>query len=413
MNDFDAQAQALDAQDPLAPLAARFAIPKGKIYLDGNSLGGFQSAIQTHLNHVLEQQWREDLIGSWMGAGWFDAPLRVGDQIAPLIGAGQGQIAVGDSTSVNLFKALDALLQTQPQSQNVLLEAKNFATDNYMAQALARLNPAIELDYFDPDADILERIDATGAGVLMLSLVDYKSARIQDMARINRGAAERNCRVLWDLSHATGAVRVDLLAHQADAAVGCTYKYLNGGPGAPAFIWVHPRWIDQVQPALPGWMGAADPFDFNLQYQPEPGIRRMVCGTPQILSLSALEAALQIWQDIDLDAVVAKTQSLTEHFIQWTEALCAEHSLVLKSPRDPRQRGGHVIISHPEGYAVMQALIARGVVGDFRPPSLMRFGFSACYVSHQQCLQAVRELADVLETRAWDQPAFKTRARVT
>ncbi len=407
------RATRLDQNDALAGYREGFAVPDQLIYLDGNSLGAFQPDIASRVADTLTNQWGQQLIGGWNDAGWFDAPLRVGDLIAPLIGAGAGEVAVCDSTSINLFKAVDAMCQTQPDRTRILSQGDNFATDNYMVQALARLNPALDVAYFVTD-DELEHALATGdVACVLLSQVDYRSAAKRDLPATTARIQAHGARVVWDLSHSTGAVELDLRGSNADAAVGCTYKYLNGGPGAPAYIWIHPTWIDQVSPALPGWMGNAQPFDFQRDYQPHAGIRRMICGTPSILSLHALDAAMRVWASVDMVAVQRKSQSLSQWFIECVQALCPADSVSLRSPHTPEQRGSHLAFAHPNAYAVVQALIARGVIGDFRAPDLIRVGFAPLYLSHLDVLRAAMALADVLETGEWDQPKFHAKARVT
>lgn len=408
--DLKQQAIELDQQDPLAGYRSNFSIPQGQIYLDGNSLGAFQPAVAERVKLTLEHEWGQQLIGSWNTAGWFDWPITVGDKIAPLIGAAPGQVAVGDSTSVNLFKALAALCLLQPSRSVIVVQADNFATDSYMAQGLCRVNPNLSIRYWR-DEPLAQVVDQDVACVL-LSQVDYRTSRRLDMRAINETAHAVGARVCWDLSHSTGAVPIDLLGSGADVAVGCTYKYLNGGPGAPAYIWVHPNLVDQMQPVLPGWMGDAAPFEFQTEYRAHPGIRRMVCGTPQILSLAALDTALDLWRDLDLAALEAKRCSLMGLF---ETALAAELPGVFEpiSPNDPQQRGSHLSFSHPDAFAIIQALIHDGVVGDYRDPSYLRFGFAPLYLTHQDVLEAVQRLIRVIDERRWAKPEFQVRRAVT
>jgi kynureninase len=411
-HDFAARAAALDAADPIAALRAAFHVPEGVIYLDGNSLGVTQPAVARRIADVIVREWGQDLIQSWGKAGWFEAPLRVGDRIAPLIGARHGDVAVGDSTSVNIFKGLAAALHLRPDRHVILAEGRNFPTDAYMAQGLAAMVDRVAVRYAEPHEPIETHLGPDVA-VLLLSHVDYRSAEVRDMAAVTAAAHAAGALVLWDLSHSTGAVAVDLTAADADMAVGCTYKYLNGGPGAPAFMWVHPRHLDRLRQPLCGWMGHAAPFDFTRQYEPAAGARRLLAGTPQVLSLAALDEALKIWERVDRAALFAKSRAMTSFFIETVETLCAGHDLVLTVPRDAARRGSHVGFDHPHGFAVMQALIARGVVGDFRAPAMMRFGFAPLYLSFAQVLRAAEILADVLATRRWDRPEFKVRGAVT
>lgn len=412
MNDqiFECRAAELDRDDPLAEFRGRFSIPAGQIYLDGNSLGAYQDAIHKRVQRTLKKEWGESLISSWNQAGWFDWPIQVGDKIAPLIGAGAGQVAVGDSTSVNLFKGLDALCQLQPDRQLIVVQEKNFATDGYMAQALARINPKLEVRYWRDEP--LESVLDEQVACLLLSQVDYRTSARLDMQAVNRAAHAVGARVCWDLSHSTGAIPVDVLETESDIAVGCTYKYLNGGPGAPAYIWVNPDLIEHIQPALPGWMGDARPFEFQVDYKPHSGIRRMVCGTPQILSLAALDAALDLWSEVDLAQIDGKRQSLMALF---ETALGEQLPGVFEpiSPSDPERRGSHLSFSHPNAYPIVQALIDDGVVGDYRDPSYLRFGFAPLYLSHADVLESVNRLARIMREERWRAPDYQVRKVVT
>ena len=411
MSDLATRAAALDDADPLAPMRDTFHIPEGVIYLDGNSLGLMPKGVPERVAQVATGEWAEGLIRSWNAAGWFDLPMRVGDRIAPLIGAGPGEIAVGDSTSVNLFKGLAAALQLRPGRRTILAEGENFPTDVYMASGLAALTGAT-VRYLDPGEPVEASIGPDVA-VLLLSHVDYRSCAMRDMGAVNAAARAAGALVLWDLSHSTGAVPVDLTAAGSDMAVGCTYKYLNGGPGAPAFIWVRPDLIDAVRQPLEGWMGHAAPFAFSRDYAPAPGARRLVCGTPQVLSLAALDAALMLWERVDQAALWAKSRAMTNFFIAGVEARCAAHGLRLVVPRDAATRGSHVSFDFAHGYEAMQALIARGVIGDFRAPSIMRFGFAPLYLSFVEVARAVEILGEILDGRLWDDPRYRVRAAVT
>lgn len=412
MSDFLRRAADLDAADPLAGFAAEFHVPEGVIYLDGNSLGLMPRRVPARIAEVATGEWAEGLIRSWTSAGWFTLPMQVGERIAPLIGAAPGDVAVGDSTSVNLFKGLAAALHLRPGRRVILADAANFPTDSYMAQGLAALVPGVTVRYVEPGQTVRDAL-AADVAVLLLSHVDYRTALVQDMAAVTAAAHAHGALVLWDLSHTTGAVACDLTSAEADMAVGCTYKYLNGGPGAPAFMWVHPRFSHDLQQPLSGWMGHAAPFQFTRDYAPAPGARRLVCGTPQVLSLSALDSALEIWAGVDRAALFAKSRAMTSFFIEAVETSCARHGLALVGPRDVTRRGSHVSFDYAHGYEVVQALIARGVIGDFRAPAAMRFGFAPLYLSFTQVAQAVEHLRDVLDTRAWDDDRFRTRAAVT
>lgn len=402
----------LDAADPLRNFRDAFALPKDVIYLDGNSLGPLPKAVRARLAHVLDSEWADGLIRSWNNADWINLPRRVGDRIAALIGARPGEVIAADSTSINLFKLVAAALQLRPGRHVIVSERGNFPTDLYVVQgAIELLGGRHELRLVDAAA-MADAIDSDTA-LLLLTHVDFKSGRMHDLAALTRAAHGRGALALWDLAHSAGAVPVDLNGAEADLAVGCGYKYLNGGPGAPAFLYIRRDLQDAIRPALFGWMGHARPFDFTQAYAPAAGVARQLVGTPAILSLSALDAALELWQDIDMAAVRTKSIALTELFIRLVEARCAGFGLSLASPRDAVLRGSQVSFRHEEAYAVMQALIARGVIGDFRAPDLMRFGFAPLYLRQVDVFEAAEALRAVLASRAWDRPQFRMRAAVT
>jgi len=400
-----------DAGDPLANFRAQFHLPPGVIYLDGNSLGALPLATPGLVNLALHQQWGDSLIRSWNVHDWIGAPRRLGDKIASLIGADSGEVLVADSTSVNLFKLLAAALAHQPGRRTILSESGNFPTDLYMAEGLTKMLDGRRLRTVAADA-ILDAIDDDVA-VLMLTHVHYKTGRKLDMAAITAAAQAKGALVLWDLSHSAGAIPVDLNGCGADLAVGCGYKYLNGGPGAPAFLFVAERWQDKLQSPLAGWMGHARPFDFIDAYEPKAGIDRFACGTPPMLSLLALEQGVDLMRMADPELVARKAEGLSALFVNSVETLCAGLGLNLISPRRFADRGSHVSFAHEQAYAVCQALIARGVIGDFRAPDAVRFGFTPLYTSYADVWAAADILAEVLTTRAWDRPEYRARARVT
>jgi kynureninase len=407
-----AVALARDADDPLAPFRDRFALPEGVIYLDGNSLGPLPKATPARLAAVAEAEWGRDLIRSWNAHSWIDLPRRVGDKIARLIGAREGEVVVADSTSVNLFKLMAAALRLRPERRTILSEAGNFPTDLYMAQGLAALlGKGHELRLVEAEA--IPAALGPDVALLFLTEVDYRSGRRHDMAALTRRAHEAGALALWDLAHSAGALPVALDACEADLAVGCGYKYLNGGPGAPAFLYVAERLQAEFRSPLAGWLGHAAPFAFETEYRPAPGIARAICGTPPILSLAALEVGVDIALAADLALVRRKSEALTQLFIDLVEQDCAGLGLRLASPAEPERRGSQVSYAHQEGYAVMQALIARGVIGDFRAPDLLRFGFAPLYTRFADVFDAVGILRDILATAAWDRPEFKQRAAVT
>ncbi|MDB5435046.1 MAG: kynU [Phenylobacterium sp.] len=405
-------AQALDAADPLARFRAAFALPAGVIYLDGNSLGPPPVAVHERLAQASRAEWGEGLVRSWNTAGWIDAPLRVGAKIARLVGAAPGEVVVADSTSVNLFKLAAGALSLRPGRTTILSEAGNFPTDLYALQGLsALLGDRARLRTVAAE-DLAGAIDEDTA-VVALTHIHYKSALRWDMARITAAAHAKGALTLWDLCHSVGAVAVDLNGAGADLAVGCSYKYLNGGPGAPAFLFVAERHQAAIRSPLTGWMGHAEPFAFEDGYRPAADIRGQITGTPPILGLAALEAGVDLQLEADPAQVEAKGLALADLFIGEVEARAGDGELRLATPREAAARGLHVAFAHPEGYAIVQAMMARGVVGDFRAPDIARFGFSPLFLSYAEVWDAAQALAEVLGARAWDRPQFRTRAAVT
>ena len=403
------EARELDASDPLAFARKRFRLPNGVIYLDGNSLGALPAAAPSALADTAERQWGDDLIASWNNHEWIDWPTKIAARLAPIVGAKPTELLIADSTSVCLFKLLVAAARARPGRRTIISQKRNFPTDLYVAQGLAEML-GLELKALDPD-EIIPAIDSDTA-VVTLTHVDYRSAAFYDMRAVNEAARTAGALVVWDLSHSAGAVELDLNAAGSELAIGCGYKYLNGGPGAPAFLYVAEGMQDELQNPLQGWMGHAEPFAFVDDYRPAKGILKFLTGTPSILALAALDAGLRSFDGIAMRDLAAKSRSLSKLFVSEVEARCGEE-VRLESPRDPAQRGSHVVFGHPEGYAVMQALIARGVIGDFRAPDLMRFGFAPLYNSHVEMVHAAEILEKILATREWDQPRFRQRAKVT
>jgi len=408
---------ALDARDPLAGLRTRFDLPEGVIYLDGNSLGARPRAALARAQDVVAREWGSDLIKSWNTAGWFDMPKRLGDRLAPLVGAGPGEVAVTDTTSLNLFKALAAALRLQSEGasagrrggdrRTIVTERSNFPTDIYMAEGLSRwLERGYRVRLVDSVDEIPAALDADCA-VLMLTHVNYRTGYQHDMASLTRLAHEAGALAVWDLAHSAGAVPVDLRAANADFAVGCTYKYLNGGPGAPAFIWVPQKHQARFDHPLSGWWGHASPFAMAPAFAPVAGIGRALCGTQPIVSLALVECGLEIFEATDMAAVRAKSLQLTDLFIDLVERRCAGHPLGLVTPREHARRGSQVSFTHPHGYAVMAALIARGVIGDYREPEIMRFGFTPLYTSFADVWDAVEILKDILDRNDYDVSAAR------
>jgi len=402
-------ARAKDAADPIAFARKRFRLPEGVIYLDGNSLGALPVEAPAALSQSAERQWGDDLIASWNKHDWIDWPTKIAARLSPIVGAKANELLIADSTSVCLFKLLAAAAKARPGRKVLLSQRRNFPTDLYVAQGLADM---LGLTLKTVDAgQIIDAIDDDTA-VVTVTHVDYRSASFYDMEAVNEAARLAGALVVWDLSHSAGAVEVDLNGTGAELAVGCGYKYLNGGPGAPAFLYVADRLQGELRSPLQGWMGHAEPFAFDDDYRPADGMLKFLTGTPSILALAALDAGLATFEGIAMADLAAKSRSLSRLFIEEAEARCGSE-VRLESPRDPLQRGSHVVLAHPEGYAVMQALIARGVIGDFRAPDLMRFGFAPLYNTHVEIVRAAEILADVLATGEWDQPRFKARAKVT
>jgi len=393
-----------------AATRALFALPEGVIYLDGNSLGPLPRAAEERVARTIREEWGAMLITGWNRAGWMEQPARVGDRIARLIGAAPGSVVMGDTLSIKVYQALASALEMNPGRRVILSDTGNFPSDLYIADGLVRtLGRGYELRTVAPE-DVAGAIDESVA-VTLLTEVDYRTGRLHDMAALTAKAHAAGALCVWDLAHSAGAIEVDVAGAGADFAVGCTYKYLNSGPGGPAFIHVAPRHAEVARPALSGWLGHEAPFAFDPDYRPGRGIERMRVGTPPVLQLTALEAALDIWDRVEMADVRRASIDLTQAFIAGVEAACPD--LVLASPRDPARRGSQVSFRHPQGYAIMQALIARGVIGDFRAPDILRFGFTPLYIGMAEVEGAVAILREVMETAAWDRPEYRTRARVT
>jgi kynureninase len=401
----------LDADDPLRGLRDRFALDDTLVYLDGNSLGALPRATPARLAEVISEEWGRGLVRSWDEAGWIDAPQRLGAKLAPLIGAAADEVVCADSTSVNLFKLLGAALSTQPGRRVILTEHNNFPTDVYIAEGLAGLADRGWLVRRVLRSQLEESLDGD-VGVLMLTHVDYTSGYVHDMRGLTAAARAAGALSLWDLSHSAGALPVDLSGCGADLAVGCGYKYLNGGPGAPAYLYVSRRLHGALRSPLWGWMGHADGFAFAPAYEPAPGPGSFLAGTPPILSMAALEVALDLWADIDIHQVRERSIALTELFIALVDERCEGLGLELISPRPARLRGSQVSLRHPHAPLVMRSLRARGVVGDMRPPDTLRFGFAPLYTRFTDAWDAVEALADVLRTESWRELAAVRPLRV-
>ena len=417
--------RALDAQDPLRPLRDLFTLPEGMVYLDGNSLGAAPRAAAARAAAVVQQEWSQGLITSWNAAGWVDLPLRLGNQFAPWIGAGADEVVFTDTASINLFKVLTAAARVAredaPQRKRLISERSNFPTDLYIAQSVCQ-EYGLELVLLEPE-EIAAALTPEVA-ICMLTHVNYRTGAMHDMAAITGAAHAQGILCVWDLCHSAGAVPVDLKGAHADYAVGCSYKYLNGGPGAPAFVWVHPRHADRFWQPLAGWFGHSAPFAFTPDYVPAAGIRRYLCGTQPIVSLSLLQCGLDTFEAArplgGMAALRAKSLALTDLFIALVEERCAGHGLGLATPRNHAARGSQVCLTRDEGaYAIVQALIARGVVGDFRKgdggvhKDILRFGFTPLYIGFEDVWNAVEQLRQVLESGEWRRPEFNQINAVT
>ncbi|MER7504703.1 kynureninase [Nonomuraea pusilla] len=390
---------ALDAEDPLRAFREEFVLPEGVVYLVGNSLGALPRGTSERVRRTVEDEWGDRLVGGWNQAGWYEMPLRLGDRLAPLIGAGPGQVVVGNTTSIAIFQALAAALRLRQDRRVIVSDASNFPTDHYVAQGLARLLGGYEV------RDVSEgRFD--DAAAVLLSEVDYRTGARRDVPAVTAAVQAAGALMIWDLCHSVGALQVDV--SQADFAVGCTYKYLNAGPGAPAFLYVNPRHHGTAENVLSGWHGHAEPFAFEAGYRPAEGVRRFAVSTPHIVSFAALDAALDVWERVPMDQVRAKSKALTSLFVD-----LVGDALELVSPADAEERGSQVSFRHPDGYPVMRALIDRGVHGDFRAPDVLRFGFAPLYIRYADVYDAAATLREVLDKELWRDERYAQRLAVT
>lgn len=400
------EARALDRTDPLARFRSRFALPDGVVYLDGNSLGPLTHASRDAVADCTTRQWGERLIRSW-NEGWIDAPQRIGAKLAPLLGAHGHEVIVGDTTSANLFKALVAALRIDPERRVIVSELGNFPTDLHIAEGAVACVPGAELRAV-PRAQLADALGPDTAA-LLLTHVHYKTAERFDMRAWTRAAHDAGAVAIWDLSHSVGAVPLDLDGAGADLAVGCTYKYLNGGPGASAFLFVAERWQERLESPLSGWMGHAEPFAFTDRYRPGPGMKRWLVGTPPMLAMASLDAALDLWAEVDTTELAAKSARLFDILAEAGDAL----DLDCVTPRDPKRRGSHISFRHPHAYALAQALIARGVIGDFRDPDILRLGLTPLYLSHEDAWRAGEQLRGAIEAEEWQETRHQQRLAVT
>ncbi|GMR24612.1 MAG: kynureninase [Acidobacteriota bacterium] len=406
-----ADVESWDATDPLAVFRDEFHVPDDVVYFDGNSLGALPRKTPERVRELVEDEWGRDLIRSWNVHGWIHYPRRIGDQIAGLIGARHGEVIAADTTSINLFKLLAAGLELAPERRVIVSEKENFPTDLYIARGLVELLGTRELRLVERSE--LETAIDNDVAVVSLTHVDFRSGELHDMPGMTEHAHAQGATILWDLSHSAGALPVDLNDADADFAVGCGYKYLNGGPGAPAFLFVAERHQDNVHPPLSGWMGHETPFAFDTDYRPAPGIERQLCGTPSVLAMAALELGVEILTRADVTSVRKKSQRMGELFLQLVDEQCDGLGLSPACPRDSEKRGSQVSLHHAESYPIMQALIARGVIGDFRAPDVLRFGFTPLYLRFTDIWDGVAILKDTLETEAFRRPEFQERQLVT
>jgi kynureninase len=404
---------AWDRNDPFRSKRAAFAMPAGVIYLDGNSLGPLPHAALAAVRKATEEEWGQGLIRSWNAAGWFSAPQRLGDRIGRLIGAAPGETVVTDSISINLYKLLHAAMNLRPGRGTIVAEGDAFPTDLYMAEGVAGVRAGACLRLAGVDGPSIESLLGPDVAVVLVNHVNYRTGLVQDMGALTAAIQRAGALAVWDLAHSAGALKVELNAAGADFAVGCTYKYLNGGPGAPAFVMAAERHHGQLAQPLIGWWGHAKPFAFERSFRAGQGMTPMLSGTQPMLAMRALEGALDVWDDVDLDQLRTKSLALTDLFITLVEERCAGMGVTLAAPREPARRGSQVSFRHANGYEVMQALIARGVIGDFRAPDFIRFGFTPLYLSYRDVWDAVEILRDILATGAWRDEAYAVRTAVT
>ena len=403
----------LDKQDPLSRYREEFFLPKNTIYFDGNSLGPVPKKTIKNLNKTINEEWGKDLINSWNKANWINLPQTLGDKIAPLLGAKSGEVVVVDSTSLNLFKVLTSALRLNKNRKKVVSESTNFPSDLYILEGVnGMLNNHYECQLIDDDINFEKYIDSSTA-VVMLSHINYKTGRISDMKKITDYAHQQGALVVWDLSHSVGVIPMDLHNIGVDFAVGCTYKHLNGGPGAPGFLYVHSDLIAIVSQPLSGWLGHSDPFAFETKYTPANNINKFICGTPSILSYKAVESALDIFDEISLEQVREKSIQLSELFIKLIQQECGDFGFELFSPIDSAHRGSQISYKHENAYPIMQSLISRGIIGDYREPNILRFGISPLYMRYEDVWSAIICLKNIMQSNEWDSSNFKIRNYVT
>ncbi|MCU4351740.1 kynureninase [Acinetobacter ursingii] len=406
-----------DEEDELKHLKDEFVLPEGVVYLDGNSLGARPKKSLAYAQHIIQQQWGEDLINSWNKADWWGLPIRLGDKVGQLIGANAGETIISDSTTLNLFKVLSAAVKIQaekyPDRKVIVAEKEVFPTDIYIIEGFIDLiNQGYRIELIN-GADDLAEVLASEVAVVVLSHVNYRTGYLYDMTDINRQIHATNALVIWDLCHSVGAVAMDLNQSESDFAIGCTYKYLNGGPGSPALLWVNAKHTEKFWQPLSGWWGHKKPFDMAQHYQPADSIRRYLCGTQPIISMSLIECGLDIFLKTSMQKIRAKSLKLTDLFIALVHQECAEFGFELITPLDHHDRGSHVSYRHAHGYEIIQALIARGVIGDYREPEVLRFGVTPLYLGFEDIWQAVKQLKAIMLHNEWKNESYLVRAAVT
>ena len=404
----------LDNQDPLSAYREEFYLPKNIIYFDGNSLGPVPNKTKENLNKTINEEWGNDLINSWNKADWINLPQALGNKIAPLIGAMAGEVIVVDSTSVNLFKVLSAALRLNDNRKKILSELTNFPSDLYILEGLNGMSDnQYECVLIEEDVNDIEKYIDSSTAVVMLSHINYKTGRISDMKKITEYAHKKGALVVWDLSHSVGVMSMDLHNIGVDFAVGCTYKHLNGGPGAPGFLYVHSDLVEKVTQPLSGWLGHSDPFAFDHKYIPASNINKFICGTPSILAYKAVESGLDVFDGISMEKVREKSIQLSEVFIELIQQECGEFGFELFSPNDAKHRGSQISYKHENAYPIMQSLIARGVIGDYREPNILRFGISPLYMRYEDIWSAIICLKNIMQSNEWNSSNFKVRNYVT
>ena len=403
----------LDKKDPFAPVRDQFVLPDGLIYLDGNSLGPAPKAVFAEIEKTAHQEWAQDLIGSWNSAGWFELPSSLGAIIADIIGAGADEVVACDSTSINIYKAVHAGLSLRPERNGIVAEGGSFPTDLYMVEGVSSTNPLTSIKLQGVDGDTIEELIDEDTAVVLVNQVDYRSGKIRDVGALTKLAHEKGAIIIFDLCHSAGIMPVELNLHQVDLAVGCTYKYLNGGPGSPAYIYCASRHLDKVRQPLSGWWGHSAPFAFDREYKADAGIKKFLCGTQPILSFRAMQAGLELTRQFDIADIRQKSMALTSLFLDEVIKFGPEFGVGVASPENAAERGSQLSLTHEHGYEIVQALIERGVVGDFRFPNVMRFGFAPLYISYQNVFDAAMILKDILETEIWREQRFSQRSVIT